>query len=138
MLHTFDKYTVKVPFVCMFDWTTLIHIFPQTKKTATAGGARGISLYEDEVLVFDLRVWACRLPLRVFMQIMSSCYDFKKSRSSLLSPPSLSRPGWEGGWRCGGAWSYLDLPHVQHPAESSPRGCGALCSPGRHGCQWIL
>lgn len=55
-----------------------------------------------------------------------------------IPPPScsvLARERWRRG---GGARPDSDVPHVQLPDEPSRRGCRALCSPGCHGCQWLL
>lgn len=114
---------------CLNLWLTRLNtVSPlQTKRTATAGGARGIALYEDEASMSKHGRF-----LQKFLQILSWI------PLNYSPPPScsvLARERWRRG---GGARPDSDVPHVQLPDEPSRRGCRALCSPGCHGCQWLL
>lgn len=107
-------------------WPAVISSHPpsQTKRTATAGGARGIALYEDEA-----RILCLSMPEHDFLQ--------KFTQILLWIPlnynpcPVLAGEGRRRGW---GARSDSDVAHVQLPDQPSHRGGRALCSPGCHGC----
>lgn len=96
----------------------------KTKRTATAGGARGIALYEDEARLLFLSMPKDDTFAQKFTQILlwiplidTFCH---------VSAGEGRRRGW-------GARPHSDVAHVQLPDQPSHRGGCSLRPPGCHG-----